>query len=245
MIKLIAAITMLIDHIGAILFPKYEFLRLIGRVSMPLFGYCIARGFYYSEKKGSLKRYLKNLFIFSVISQIPFTFVSILIFNEFELNIGFVWFLSVIFLIAMRKIKLPLNGKNFVYILMIISIFLFCKFVPMDYGFYALLFPVIFYYFIYKNKNYLYLIISSFFVYIYYIFSSLIPICIKNKIDLINLLIINGQYYSILSSFFVLFIKKDNKDLLPRRFFYWFYPAHLSILIIIRQVLVLNGLKIG
>lgn len=236
MIKLIAAITMLIDHIGAILFTEYAVLRLIGRVSMPLFGYCVARGFYYSEKKGSLKKYLKNLFIFSIISQIPFSLLSLLIFKEFELNIGFVWLLSVIFLMAMKKVKLPINNKSLIYILLLIAIFLFCIFVPMDYGFYALLFPVIFYYFIYKERNYLYLIISSFFVYVYYIFFNLIPVSLKNKVELIKLIMINGQYYSILSSFLVLFIKKDNKDILPRRFFYWFYPLHLSILLVIRQI---------
>lgn len=37
MIKILAALFMLIDHIGMIFFPENYLLRIIGRVSMPLF----------------------------------------------------------------------------------------------------------------------------------------------------------------------------------------------------------------
>ena len=39
MIKLIAALTMLTDHIGLVLFPDVLMLRLVGRLSMPLFAH--------------------------------------------------------------------------------------------------------------------------------------------------------------------------------------------------------------
>ena len=48
MIKLLATLFMFIDHVGMILFPDIRDLRLIGRISMPLFAYCVARGFYYT-----------------------------------------------------------------------------------------------------------------------------------------------------------------------------------------------------
>jgi len=65
MVKAIAALLMLIDHIGAILFPKILILRLIGRFSMPLFAFSIARGFYYSRKKNikNFNKYAKNLLL--------------------------------------------------------------------------------------------------------------------------------------------------------------------------------------
>lgn len=43
-IKLIACISMLIDHAGVILFPEYPFLRWIGRLAMPLFAFTVAEG---------------------------------------------------------------------------------------------------------------------------------------------------------------------------------------------------------
>lgn len=89
MIKTLAALFMLIDHLGLILFPESYWLRIIGRISMPLFAYCIARGFYFSEKKDRIKYYLHKLVLFSVVSQIPFTILAVKIYEEFSLNIGF------------------------------------------------------------------------------------------------------------------------------------------------------------
>ena len=36
-LKLIACVTMLIDHAGAVLFPQYISLRVIGRIAFPIY----------------------------------------------------------------------------------------------------------------------------------------------------------------------------------------------------------------
>ena len=41
-LKILAMLTMTIDHIGVILLPQYRFLRIIGRLSMPIYAYMIA-----------------------------------------------------------------------------------------------------------------------------------------------------------------------------------------------------------
>ena len=51
MIKLFALITMVIDHIGLVFFPNVIIFRIIGRLSMPLFAYCVARGYYIIASK--------------------------------------------------------------------------------------------------------------------------------------------------------------------------------------------------
>ncbi len=43
-LKLIAIATMLVDHLGAIVFPQYKIMREIGRIAFPIFAYCIAVG---------------------------------------------------------------------------------------------------------------------------------------------------------------------------------------------------------
>ena len=43
-LKLIALITMTIDHIGYILLPQYRILRIIGRLAFPIYAYMIAVG---------------------------------------------------------------------------------------------------------------------------------------------------------------------------------------------------------
>ena len=36
-LKIIACVTMLIDHIGAVLLPQYFSLRMIGRIAVPIY----------------------------------------------------------------------------------------------------------------------------------------------------------------------------------------------------------------
>ena len=55
-LKIIACITMVIDHVGAYIFPDVEILRIIGRLSFPIFAYFIAEGCRYTRHK--LKRFL-------------------------------------------------------------------------------------------------------------------------------------------------------------------------------------------
>ncbi len=50
-LKLIALITMTIDHIGLYFFPSVTVLRIIGRVSMPIYAYMIAEGCRYTRNK--------------------------------------------------------------------------------------------------------------------------------------------------------------------------------------------------
>ena len=43
MLKLIAMLTMLVDHIGLLFFPEIMAFRIVGRIAMPLFAYGIAQ----------------------------------------------------------------------------------------------------------------------------------------------------------------------------------------------------------
>ena len=38
-LKIIACITMLLDHMGFILFPEYPIFRIIGRIAFPIFAF--------------------------------------------------------------------------------------------------------------------------------------------------------------------------------------------------------------
>jgi hypothetical protein len=55
-LKIIACIFMVIDHVGAILLPDLLILRVIGRLSYPIFAYFLAEGCRYTRNK--LKRFL-------------------------------------------------------------------------------------------------------------------------------------------------------------------------------------------
>ena len=50
-LKIIACVTMLIDHIGMMFFPDVVVWRIIGRLSMPLFAFTFAEGCHYTRNK--------------------------------------------------------------------------------------------------------------------------------------------------------------------------------------------------
>src|SRR5258706_14601073 len=105
-IKLLAIIFMLIDHIGLYFFPQIILLRAIGRLSFPLFAWLIASGAIHTS---SINFYLKRLFIFGCISQIPFILVNRFFNPNFwELNIFFTLFLG---LLAIKFLKEKRNNS--------------------------------------------------------------------------------------------------------------------------------------
>lgn len=65
-LKWLAMITMMIDHTGAILFPQYIFLRIIGRMAFPIYCFLLVQGFFYTRSKW---KYGMRLLIFAVVSE--------------------------------------------------------------------------------------------------------------------------------------------------------------------------------
>lgn len=66
-LKIIALIFMLIDHIGSFIPGMPIYLHWIGRLSAPLFVFCIVWGFEYTKSK---KRYLARLYLASIVMAI-------------------------------------------------------------------------------------------------------------------------------------------------------------------------------
>lgn len=65
-LKIIAVVTMIIDHVGGAFFPEVHIFRIIGRLAFPLFCYCMTVGLLYTH---DVKKYLLRLGVFAVVSQ--------------------------------------------------------------------------------------------------------------------------------------------------------------------------------
>ena len=68
-LKIIALIAMTCDHVGLQLFPDVLFLRIIGRLALPIFAYMIAEGCRYTR---SPKKYLLTILGVAVLCQVVY-----------------------------------------------------------------------------------------------------------------------------------------------------------------------------
>ena len=70
-LKLLALITMTCDHIGVSLFPQCTALRIIGRLSLPIFAYMIAEGCRYTRNR---TKYFFHMAVLALVCQVVYFF---------------------------------------------------------------------------------------------------------------------------------------------------------------------------
>lgn len=211
MVKLIAAICMIIDHIGYVFFPEQIVWRLIGRLSMPLFAYSIARGYDHSKRKGTVQRYMKHLLIFTAVSQYPYFMM-----RRIGWNIGLTWVFSLLLLIVVDRWKESLPRVAIECLTILVAAYL----LNVDYGVCGVLMPFA----LRPHRKYCNMFLATIVLWALYTLMNgvegLIQVLSCAAVPLLHLVVPN-----------------DGKFRIHRRFYYMFYPAHILILIAIRQVL--------
>jgi len=98
MLKYIAALSMLIDHVGVILFPWVWVLRVIGRLAFPIFAFMIAEGCRYTRDK---RRYFASVFLLALICQGARFFYD----RSLEMNVLVTFSLSILLIYGMQYFK--------------------------------------------------------------------------------------------------------------------------------------------
>ena len=130
LLKWIAIITMFIDHVGAAVVEKTWImnesygpmldiiLRMIGRLAFPIFCFLLVEGFYHTRSR---MKYLRNLFIFALISEIPFeiSFLGEVVWGL--RNVYWTLLLGFIMMMLLEKIREKEGKYNIVYMILIIG----------------------------------------------------------------------------------------------------------------------------
>lgn len=208
-LKLIAIITMTIDHIGAIIYNDIDIFRIIGRISFPLFAFLLVEGFKNSSNR---LKYFLRLIIFAFITQPIYDYA----FKSNTLNILFTFSLGFLLMMIIefsKKIidKYNKGSESYLYKTVFYSLF-------------YILFSILA---IFLNVDYTVLGITT--IFIFYLSPNILLSCILYFLSVVLLETNDIQMYSIISFFFLyLYNGKRGRNL--KYFFYLYYPLHLLLL---------------
>ena len=106
-LRLCAILLMFSDHLWASLIPGNDWMTYIGRLAFPIFAFQISEGYVHTS---DYKQYAKRLFLFALISEIPFNlfYISSPIF-PFHQNVMFTLLLG---LMSIRQIDLLRSARG-------------------------------------------------------------------------------------------------------------------------------------
>ena len=238
-LKMIAMVTMIIDHSGDIFNPilgdNTFYFNAIGRIAFPLFAFMIVEGYKHTS---NFKKYILRLFIAALISEIPFWILVVhyMQAKSFAMNVLFTFIFGLFALYIWDfKFKKDTDEKNthsisiadiFIWILKIVligALVTIAYFAGFDYGKTGILLILAIYLLFKKHKIIFTIvfivlsIINYFDAVIHYPVSGSIFVVTSTLVPLLFMLLYNGQK------------GKNTKYGL-----YVIYPLHLIILELIR-----------
>ena len=202
-LKMIAIISMLIDHIGYIFLPGTEYYILFrgsGRIAFPIFCFLIVEGFQHTK---SPMNYLMRLIVFAFISEVPFDLAFFgTTFNMKNQNVFFTLAIGLACLFCLEE----MNRRRWFAIIFLL-LFATAYFIKCDYGVGGVLLICMFY--LTKDSFWVSFVLAGLIFYMFYGTAELLGL-----ISLILIFFYNGK-------------RGYNK---AQWFFYVFYPLHLLIL---------------
>ena len=211
-IKVIACITMFLDHIKYAIPETNGFLTVyFGRISFPLFAFLITEGYVHTS---NLEKYYRRLLIFAAISQIPFMFFRTLVGEYLMLNILFTLLLGLLAITVFDKMK-----NKLISIPMCLAIIFLGKILNVDYTWFGV--ATVFVLYILRKSKILKTIGFMTLVFVHYYSRGLF-----NQMTIEVLLL---YVFTVLPCLFVcLYNGKLGRK--TKYFFYWFYPVHMLII---------------
>lgn len=226
-LKIIAAIAMVCDHLGVLIFPNLIFLRIIGRLAFPIFAFLIAEGAKHTRNK------LRHLIVFSsfaaVIQLCYFIFKP-----SDEMNTLVTFTLSLLMIYALDALKAAIfastPSKKLIFIRLLLfggSIalaFALDNLVDLDYGLSGALLPLFPSLFNAPKSESTPSIIKK--------ADNLLVRVGATALGIIALSCDYGgaQFYSLFAIPILLLYSEKRGKLKMKYFFYVFYPLHLVIL---------------
>lgn len=215
-LKLIACLSMFIDHLGAVCFSGMMGFRIIGRLAFPIYCFLLVEGAVHTR---NMKKYILRMGIFALISEVPFdlAFYHRLVYTGhqnvfFTLGLGLlaIWFLEH----PIEQLDIP----DVLYkLLVIIAAGLIAEFFNTDYGFTGIAVICIFYYL--RGQPQLKYPIAAI------LLAAMGGVEVYAVLALIPILLYNGQ--------------RGRQTKVMKYGFYIFYPTHLLLIAALYHLFIL------
>lgn len=230
MLRVIAVLLMLSDHIWATYMSFGDWMTYIGRMAFPIFAFQIAEGFVHTK---NVKKYILRLLGFAIVTEIPFNlFYSSRTFNPYHQNVLFTLLLGLFVIMLIDGLKKDRSAKNIaktVAFLLLIAIVSVIGFV--DYGFNGVLMVVMFY--LFRNFPFAWLaqLIGMVLINIVFFEGQVIPFELFGKAFEIP-----TQGFAVFS-LIPIWLYGGRKGISNKALqygFYAFYPVHMLVLYLIK-----------
>ena len=220
MLKIIAMVSMVFDHVGDMFFPDTDWMRMVGRIAMPIFAFCITEGYIHTRNKN---KYLMRMGIFALVSEVPFDLAFDGKVGLSHQNIMLSFFLAILALMLfdlIRGSKDEIKGRYSAWrtmlgVLAVIAMAVLAFLVKADYTMFAVASVFLFYAF--KDTNHFVRPIPGV---AFLALTRTVGYYCTTGLSIIPLLLYNG---------------KKGKGL--KWLFYAFYPGHLLLLYVLKMIL--------
>lgn len=246
-LRIVACICMLLDHIGYCFAGRYPILaplRWIGRIAFPLYVFLIVNGFRHTSNR---LRYALRLFLFAVLSQVPFA----LLFHRGDFfgkyNVFFTLLLALLAVWGTDALRKRRVAKYFAFLptALLFSLYYFGV-LSSDYGAKGILLAMVFY--LFEGRfilNFFGMLVSIYYSYLIAFGFLLLNLLRRRPFSFPEVTPWTlTQLFSLLSLVFV-FLYNGKRGRLPQSplakkaiqlGFYGFYPVHLLVLYALRIV---------
>lgn len=135
-LKLLALVSMTIDHVGMVFFPFDPLFRVVGRMAFPIYAFLCAQGCIHTK---NTDRYLLRLGAFALLSEIPYDLAGDgVLFSLQGQNVFFTLFLGALAVKLYRQ-----SGRIRGVLLCVLA----SELLASDYGWYGVMLVFAFYYF--------------------------------------------------------------------------------------------------
>ena len=254
-LKILAAIFMVFDHVGVLLYPDVLWLRIVGRLSFPIFAFMIAEGAKYTKSK---IRYFLSLSVLALICQLVYYFFDggslyMCILVTFSISILLIYLLQFV-----KKTFFDESKKAYVKMLALLAFFAATVAVYLintndfsektgiviDYGFAGIMVPVFASLFDFGDLNAPQSLKKFDIIPVRVLSMSIGLLLLVYELSLANVPSLSSvQIFSLLSVPLLLLYSGKRGRFKMKWFFYVFYPLHLVAIYAIYYVMMM--IKLG